>query len=224
MLAGSVSPSTANPAEMSVTGTAPDKGRVASELSSRQTFMKLLVAQLKNQDPMNPMESTDMVNQLAAISSVEHLESIRSQLSSLNQGQSTTNAAFASDLIGKTVGLDSDIFALTGPASGLSVDFRIPQQGAVKLTLLDELGRPVAENIKRGRPGEVQTSSLASLFGQSLSKGSYRLLSEDVSGEPTLSRLQARVESVMLPEGGQEPRLVLRDSVPVPLSQVRTVR
>ncbi|WP_281647169.1 flagellar hook capping FlgD N-terminal domain-containing protein [Parendozoicomonas sp. Alg238-R29] len=198
---------------------------VGREMDSRQTFMRLLVAQLKNQDPLSPMESTEMVNQLATISNVEHLESIRLLLSSMNQGQQTVNASFASNLLGKTVGLDAGVFSLTGNAADLSVDYRLPESGGpLVLTLVNDLGVKAGESIQKGKAGEIRTSTLSSLFGSSLPKGSYSLVARGENGEVSVPYIQASVHSVVLPEGGVEPQLVLNGSVPVALSQVRSVR
>ena len=48
-------------------------------------FLRLLVAQLNNQDPMNPVESTEFVTQLAQFSSLEQLISIRQATETLLQ-------------------------------------------------------------------------------------------------------------------------------------------
>lgn len=55
-----------------------------------QTFMKLLVAQLKNQDPMNPQDGAAFVAQLATFSSLEQLTSINQKIGQLVGSTSTT--------------------------------------------------------------------------------------------------------------------------------------
>ncbi len=60
-------------------------------LAQEQTFLKLLVAQVQNQDPMNPSQDpTQYVTQLAQFSSLEQLAQMRSDLDTLVQ---TTQAA-----------------------------------------------------------------------------------------------------------------------------------
>jgi flagellar basal-body rod modification protein FlgD len=54
-------------------------------------FLNLLVAQLKNQDPMNPVDNAQFVNQLATFSSLEQLISINSNVTKLATDSSTTN-------------------------------------------------------------------------------------------------------------------------------------
>jgi flagellar basal-body rod modification protein FlgD len=57
---------------------------------STNEFLKLLVTQLQNQDPMNPMDNTEFLTQLASFSSME-------QLVSINQGVTTLANASSSD-------------------------------------------------------------------------------------------------------------------------------
>jgi flagellar basal-body rod modification protein FlgD len=65
-----------------------------------QSFLKLLVAEMKNQDPTNPMDSTQYVAQLAAFSQVEQSVQINSKLDQLLQ---YSTLAQADALIGRTV-------------------------------------------------------------------------------------------------------------------------
>jgi flagellar basal-body rod modification protein FlgD len=62
--------------------------------------MKLLVAQLQNQDPMKPMEDKEFITQLAQFSSLEASEKIAEQMEELNGSQMLIQAA---TLIGKQV-------------------------------------------------------------------------------------------------------------------------
>ncbi len=64
------------------------------------SFLKLLVAQMKNQDPTNPMDSTQYVAQLASFSNVEQSVQINAKLDQLLQSSSL---AQADALIGRTV-------------------------------------------------------------------------------------------------------------------------
>jgi flagellar basal-body rod modification protein FlgD len=58
-------------------------------LASEQTFLKLLVAQLKNQDPMQPQDGTQFVAQLATFSSVEQQLQMRQDLDSIKSSIAT---------------------------------------------------------------------------------------------------------------------------------------
>jgi flagellar basal-body rod modification protein FlgD len=65
-----------------------------------QSFLKLLVAQMKNQDPTAPMEATDYVAQLATFSQVEQSVQVNSKLDQLLQSSQLSQA---SSVIGRTV-------------------------------------------------------------------------------------------------------------------------
>ncbi len=65
-----------------------------------ETFLKLLVAQMRNQDPTSPMESTDYVAQLATFSQVEQSIQMNKKLDEMMQANSLSQA---SGLIGKEI-------------------------------------------------------------------------------------------------------------------------
>lgn len=63
-------------------------------------FMTLLLAQLKNQDPMKPMDSSEMMGQIAQLNSLNALISIKDSLDAMTKSQ---NMSYAASLIGKTI-------------------------------------------------------------------------------------------------------------------------
>ena len=64
-------------------------------LANRDTFLQLLVAQIKNQDPLNPTDSVQFLSQLAQFSELEQLIGIREDLSSLGDTLSASSDAEA---------------------------------------------------------------------------------------------------------------------------------
>ncbi|MFD1215499.1 flagellar hook assembly protein FlgD [Microbulbifer celer] len=69
----------------------------------QDSFMTLLVAQLQNQDPMNPMENAEMTSQLAQINTVSGIESLNETLAGINGQLDTSQMLQAADMIGKGV-------------------------------------------------------------------------------------------------------------------------
>lgn len=59
------------------------------DLVSQDNFLQLLVAQIKNQDPLNPADGTQFLNQLAQFSSLEQLVGIRTELRTAQQTPTT---------------------------------------------------------------------------------------------------------------------------------------
>jgi len=103
-----------------------------------QSFLRLLVAEMKNQDPTNPMDSTQYVAQLAAFSQVEQSVQTNSKLDQLLQASSLSQAGA---LIGRTVA------SADGSLSGKIAEVRILSDGIV--AVLDS-----GENVVMG-PGVV---------------------------------------------------------------------
>ncbi len=82
-----------------------------------QDFLKILVAQLNYQDPLEPMSNEEFVGQLAQFTSLEQTQQINSKMDSILQSQSTSQSI---GLIGRTVDVLSGSTTLSGKVSGLS--------------------------------------------------------------------------------------------------------
>ncbi len=85
----------------------------------KDTFLKLLVAQMRYQDPQSPTDSSAFITQTAAYSQVEALQNIADQNASMLAMQRATSAGA---LVGKTVTYtDSDGTAVTGTISSVTI-------------------------------------------------------------------------------------------------------
>jgi len=82
------------------TGLGPTANLPASDALGRDTFLKLMVAQLRNQDPMNPQDSAEFLAQTAQFTSLERLNQVADQSA---QALSAQMAFGASGLVGRTV-------------------------------------------------------------------------------------------------------------------------
>ena len=93
-----------------------------SSTSSKKTlgkddFLKMLLAQLKNQDPLKPVDGTDFTAQLAQFTSLEQLTNMSTQLANLSLAQSASTEAQSIGLIGKEVTVSSGNKILVSGAS-----------------------------------------------------------------------------------------------------------
>src|SRR4051812_25601139 len=83
-------------------------------------FLQLMVSELTNQDPLNPMDNTQLVQQLGELRSIAASDQLTTTLQSVQTQQSLTTA---SALIGKTVtALGSDGSDVTGEVTSVSVE------------------------------------------------------------------------------------------------------
>ena len=100
-----------------------------------QDFLKLLVTQLQQQDPLNPMDNTQYISQLAQFSSLEQMTNMSNQLGTMNSGINSLESMNAINLVGKQVAYKTtdssgqDSYA-SGTVSGVSL-----QNGTAELVI-----------------------------------------------------------------------------------------
>lgn len=83
-------------------------------------FMGLLLAQMKNQNPMEPMNDNEMISQMAQLNSLDELKKISESLSSMSQ---TNQFLSAATLIDKNITyMNQDNKEVDGKVSGISMD------------------------------------------------------------------------------------------------------
>lgn len=106
---------------------AKDNSTAATAASDFKSFLKLLTAQLRNQDPLSPLDSTQFVEQLASFSAVEQQIETNTHLKELTSGMTQSGLETATLWIGKEVQTPSEAaqfageplsFALPADASG----------------------------------------------------------------------------------------------------------
>jgi flagellar basal-body rod modification protein FlgD len=109
----------------------------------RDAFMQLLVAQLRNQDPTSPMDTTQMVQQLTELTSVEHLIGIENRLGSLQVAAASSANAEVAGFTGQRVTADTSYLRLgdVGEATG-AFELSAPAS-QVDVVLYDAEGRIV---------------------------------------------------------------------------------
>jgi flagellar basal-body rod modification protein FlgD len=119
-------------------------GATQSAQDQSDRFLKLLVAQMSNQDPLNPMDSAQVTSQMAQISTVQGVQTLNKTVSGLDnqftqlqtmQGAALVGHDVATD--GNTLRVDPDThkgdagFELDGPATSVSIDVLNPAGATV---------------------------------------------------------------------------------------------
>ncbi len=126
-------------------GTSPVVGAVADNPSSMSStdFMHLLVTELQNQDPLEPMSTSEMSSQLSQMTMNEQLTEMAATLEqNLMMNQSINNTAMLA-LVGQSVTVAGDeVHVADGQASGTMINAAGP--GTAEVNVLDENGAVVA--------------------------------------------------------------------------------
>jgi len=112
----------------------------ASEQSDR--FMKLLVAQMQNQDPLNPMDNAQVTTQMAQISTVSGLEKLNTTVGGLNSQFVQLQAMQSAALIGRDVAVEGNSLRVTEGTgeggfelSGAATNVKVEVQNAAGTTI-----------------------------------------------------------------------------------------
>jgi len=98
-------------ATQALAGTAASQNTGAE---SQDRFLKLLVAQLNNQDPMNPMDNAQMTTQMAQINTVTGLEKVNQSIKDLAFQMSAMQNMTAAQMIGRDVLVEGNALTLDG--------------------------------------------------------------------------------------------------------------
>jgi flagellar basal-body rod modification protein FlgD len=102
------------------------------------TFLGILVTQLKNQDPLEPMKSQEFTNQLVQFSTVEQAIATNTKLDQMLQAQAGNRASHAVNYIGKEVAIDGNQIQLQGGAANFAYTLEGEAQNvAVEITNAD---------------------------------------------------------------------------------------
>ncbi|PKY11234.1 flagellar biosynthesis protein FlgD [Acidithiobacillus marinus] len=115
----------------------------ASGLASESTFYNLLVTQLTNQDPLNPLSNQDLSSQLAQFSMANGVQAIQGSLSSLMAQINQNQGLQAASLIGKSVTTSGNQLTLSGSSSTGAYDLA-GDAAAVNVLIKNSAGQTLA--------------------------------------------------------------------------------
>ncbi|MCL1981029.1 MAG: flagellar hook assembly protein FlgD [Proteobacteria bacterium] len=103
---------TVNPTSSGAAATAAAATTSKTNALGQEQFLTLLIAQLKNQDPLNPSDPTEFTAQLAQYSQLEQLFNLNSSMDQLTAAANSSERYSALGLIGQEVVVENDEFAL----------------------------------------------------------------------------------------------------------------
>ncbi|MFT5532927.1 MAG: flagellar basal-body rod modification protein FlgD [Burkholderiaceae bacterium] len=114
----------------------PATTAAANANATQDRFMKLLVTQMKNQDPLNPLDNAQVTSQLAQLSTVSGIDKMNTTLESMIASQQSGQAVQAAGMIGHGVLAPGNKIALASNTSIFGVDLAASAE-KVKVTVRD---------------------------------------------------------------------------------------
>src|SRR6056297_1330988 len=181
-------PPAASPPPASAAAPESDERPVLS--SDFETFLKMLTAQMRNQDPLNPVESADFAVQLATFSSVEQ----QVQTNALLSGLGTQMATLGMGQFPGWIGLEAEARApvrFTGDP--VTVQARVdPRAEAAELVVTDAQGEEVARAALPAESGPLLWRG-HDAQGRALPDGRYSLAVHSLAGGETIASHDAHM-------------------------------
>jgi len=184
----------------------------------KDDFLKMLVTQLKYQDPLKPLDGTDFATQLAQFSSVEQLSNINQNISqSLDANyllaQSIGNS-LAAGMIGKDVRASGNAFHVNGSTDDMRLGYKLSESASEVTVSIYRNGALVKTVKGTGDSGDN------ALTVNGLDAGDYTFSVNATNGDKTLTAstyLYGTITGVRFNTGGAA---FLVDGSEIPFSQI----
>jgi flagellar basal-body rod modification protein FlgD len=193
----------------------------------KDSFFKLMLTHLKNQDPTSPLKSHEMAAQLAQFSSLEQMSNINEVLKDMNKGQVNNGQFQALDLIGKFVTGDSSRIERQANDVQHPVSFNLPESAEnVKIAIKDSEGKVIKNiELKNQAKGVVKLDwDGKNIEGQSQAAGIYKVHVEAKSASgakvPVASEFKGQVTGVQFTEKGP---IVFIGNKQIPLKEIKQI-
>lgn len=133
--------------------------QVAGQQLGKDDFLRLLVTQLRNQDPLNPLDQNQFLSQTAQFTALEQLQNINKALGNLTATSASSGMTQAAGLLGKTITFSGQDFVLNG-SGPVSLPFTLlGSAGQVQVQVLDQQGSVLRTlNAVPRQPGDYAAS------------------------------------------------------------------
>jgi flagellar basal-body rod modification protein FlgD len=197
-----------------------------SELG-RGEFMELMLAQLKNQNPLEPQDNGEFISQLAQFSSLEEMQKMSGTVNDVAGQFRSTQALQASAMVGRSVLAPSSV-GILGAEGGIKGTIEVPAStGSLKVSIENANGERIRQ-LDLGAVGQgVKSFSWDGTDGNGneLPPGNYKVVAEGSypGGSQQLgTMLNANVDSVSLGQNGRV-TLNLAGMGSIDLSEVRQI-
>ncbi len=154
-----------------------------ADKSNDQMFMKLMIAQLQNQDPTSPADTSDFMQQISSMTMVETMTEMSKTFQTMsNSLLSSQSALQASSMVGQRVFINSDIANLSQQGGALPGTVSLPSSTTdLRISIYDRGGALV----DRVNLGQTQAGERSFVWNASeeIPAGNYQIVAEAFDGE-----------------------------------------
>lgn len=190
-------------------------------------FISMLLAQVKAQDPLNPMDNAQMTSQMAQMSTVSGIEKLNATISSMSSSLLANQISQASALLGKTVVADGNAFSTTSGSA--PIGWEVPEDVAKEA---DKLTVEVIDSNGKAVYTKSTNKVEAGVFGDTVSNlpnGKYSLVIKAYNADGdqiggTIGFVRTNVVALTPSPDGASYDINLANGSSVSLSQIRQVQ
>lgn len=169
--------------QSSTSSTSAATAQATSQLQATQDrFLALLVAQMKNQDPLNPMDNAQVTSQMAQLSTVSGINQLNATVQALSSSMTAAQSLQATSMIGHAVLVPGNQIAMANGAANGAVELSQPAD-QVTVTIKDAKGNVV----RTLQLGAQQNAGIADFqwdgkddSGNTLANGNYTFSASSV--------------------------------------------
>ena len=197
----------------------------SSAQETEDRFLALLVAQMKNQDPLNPMDNAEVTSQMAQLSTVQGIEDMNSKMEALAASLGPNQMSQAAGLIGHGVLVPGDTLNPSQYQDVIGFDLSRPAD-SVNVSINDASGNLV-RSLNLG-PRDAGVNALAwdglTNTGTTAAAGEYQFSVEAVQGGQTVSSTLLNLNVVSsVSQNSQGVQLNLADNKSVSYADIRQI-
>jgi flagellar basal-body rod modification protein FlgD len=197
-------------------GAKTDKAREIKKTLGKDDFLKIMITQMKNQDPTKPFNADEMAAQMAQYASVEQLQNVNQNLNKMQTDHQSSDRMAMTNLIGKTVTVDRERFPHTEGVNE-ALGFTLSRNASeVKIQVVNEQGETVLDKDLGAQKAGEQSFGWDGIKSNTVSAktGNYtfKIIAKDERGAPlpTNPKTQGRIIGVSFE--GNEPAFLIGDA------------
>lgn len=205
-------------------GAGATKGKNSTQ-ETQDRFLSLLVAQMKNQDPLNPLDNAQVTSQLAQLSTVQGIENMNASLAALATSLGGNQMAQSANLIGRNVLVPGNAVSPVVLQDVMGFELTRPAD-KVTLTILDAAGAQVRKLDLGPREAGLNVLAWDGLTdsGTKAPGGAYQFKLNAVQGGQPVSALALHLGAVnSVSQGSQGVKLNLSGNESVGYADIRQI-
>ncbi len=171
---------------VSTTGATAIQSKKDTE-NPQDRFLKLLITQLKNQDPLKPMDNAEVTSQMAQISTVSGIEKLNTTLKLLTTDMEDSKSLEATSMIGHDAFAPGNFISLQNGKAMAGVEFD-QAVDRMEVTILDSNGATVKVMDLGAQPVGLNTISWDGMTssGSKAADGEYTFIINAIQGETSV--------------------------------------